>query len=108
MVNRRLLNSNELADTLSIDRLHLPLIPRVLGIQVNDYEDADGEEALDLFVILADDLPEDETLYGLVAPVFAAIRNALQEAGESRFAYISAGTRADLQARQTIANDDED
>ncbi|HSV14146.1 MAG TPA: hypothetical protein VLI90_07795 [Tepidisphaeraceae bacterium] len=59
-------------------------------------------------MILADDAPEDETLWAMVQPTFAIIRQALQGAGETRFAYISAGTRADYAARNAVNADGDD
>lgn len=95
----KMLSSDELQHILSPDRLPLPASPKVRQVLVGEYQDSTGEDSLEVYVVLDDDVPEDETLWPLVEPIFLAIRDAIAGAGDSRFAYISAGTPADLKAR---------
>lgn len=104
----RILPLAEVRDVLSPTRLNLPTSPIVLDIVVDEYVNSAGEDALNVFVVLEDDVPEDESLWKQIEPIFNTIHDALIGAGESRFPYMSAGTREDLRERSRIASDDEE
>lgn len=102
----KLLPLDELRRIVSPDRLRLPTSPKVHQVLIDEYEDSTGEDALDVYVVVDDDLPDDDTLWPVAEPIFLAIRDAIAAAGDTRFAYISAGTRADLRARADYEPDE--
>jgi hypothetical protein len=95
----KMLDSGALTEILAIDRLHLPAEPRVVDVRVDEVEDWSGEDSLEVFVILPDDASDEDHRWANIAPVYKAIRQALRDAGETRFAYFTSGTRADYEGR---------
>jgi hypothetical protein len=97
----RILSDSELQEVLSLRNLHLGDHPRVVDIKYEDYEDSSGESSLDIYVLLDDATPEAEWDWIHVQPIYDTIRMALHEAGESRFAYFTIGTRQQYEQRHT-------
>ena len=96
-----ILSEAELGELLSPAKLKLPDRPRVLDIKGHAYEDWNGEESLQVYVILDDATPEEDWTLERIEPIYDAIRCRLREAEEPRFPYITAGTRSDYDRRYT-------
>jgi hypothetical protein len=103
----KMLPLEELRAILSPDKLPLPKFPRVEEIKVVEYEDWTGDDSLDVFAIVEDAAPEDETIGPLVRPIRQAIHDAINRAGETRFPYILIGTRADYDQRNSYDPDED-
>lgn len=96
---KRMLSDEELAELLSVDRLALPSRPKVVDIKFEEYQDSTGDDALEIHVILDDATPDSQRRWARIGPIEEAIRQALQNAGEARFPYITAATLAEYERR---------
>ena len=82
-------------------KLGLPKSELVRRIVVEDYEDWTGEDSLRVYIVVADDAPEDDRIGPMLWPVKDAIRDTISGSGESRFPYITVGTDADFADRDS-------
>lgn len=73
---------------LDLKTLKLPPYPEVLSIQAEDYTDSDGDEALRITVVLAEDTDLDKVTGENVRALKSAIRDSLIGEGISRFPYV--------------------
>jgi hypothetical protein len=94
-----MLNPDDLARAVSLESLRLPASPRVAEIHVEETEDSTGDDALEVYVVLADDVTDEASTWEHVAPIEAAIREAIRDAGESRFPYFTFGKRSQYELR---------
>lgn len=91
---------SELTDLLNPPaKLGLPDPELVRRIVVEEYEDWTGEESLSVYIVVADDAPEDERIGPMVWPVEDAVREAITTARETRFPYITVGTEGEFADR---------
>jgi hypothetical protein len=104
----KMLDSDALGEVLAMNRLRLPAEPRVVDVRVEEVEDWSGEDSLEVFVTLPDDASDEDHRWAKIKPVYEAIRQALRDAGETRFAYFTSGTRADYEGRYSYDPDADD
>lgn len=83
---------------LELSKLALPKEPKVQRIQVADYSDAEGKDALRITVVLANDTTDEQLRGENVWSLKSAIRDELLPKSEGRFPYIFLTTEADLSA----------
>lgn len=75
---------------LKLKKLKLPPKPRVLSIEPEDFVDWEGEEALRIWVVIAEDTTDEELLNGRATiELTRAIRDSLRAKGVTLFPYIS-------------------
>lgn len=89
-------------------KLGLPDPGMVRRIVVEEYEDWTGEDSLSVYVVIADDAPQDDRIGPLMWPVEDAIRDAIILSGETRFPYLTVGTEADFADRLDDGSEAED
>lgn len=68
--------------------LHLPEELRLVRVDIEDYIDYDGNDALRVWIVLADDVDEQDLPMDAVIDLKYAIHDRLIEMGEDRFPYI--------------------
>lgn len=73
---------------LDMKKLNLPPKPAVVAIEVEDYVDWTGEDALRVYVILKDDTPDEELTGDAMIQLKSAIRERLRSHGIKQFAYV--------------------
>jgi hypothetical protein len=73
---------------LDMKKLDLPDKPQVAAIEVEDYVDWAGDEALRVYVILKDDTRDEELTGDSVIQLKSAIRDRLLSQGIREFPYI--------------------
>lgn len=66
---------------------------------VEEYVDWTGDDSLSIDVIVGDAAPDDDTICDLMRPIYAAVQDALDRAGESRFPYMTVSTRTEYDSR---------
>jgi hypothetical protein len=72
--------------------LSLPLKPRVLSIEAENYVDWTGDDALRVWVTIAETTTDEELLDGSAAiQLFATIHDSLRKHGIALFPYIRVG-----------------
>ncbi len=83
--------TQQVREALSLDELQKRLpMPQELGavsVEVEEYVDHDGEDALRVWIVLRDDVDEDKFPYDDVLKLKWGIRQRLRELGETRFPY---------------------
>ena len=95
MINRR----KDLPE-LDPKELALPPSPGVEEIRTRTYQNAIGEESLEVVVVIQDLTPAQLKDRGWTRPIEQGIRARLDEMGEERFALVLFRQRADLAAEQ--------
>jgi hypothetical protein len=73
---------------LDFRSLSLPAEPAVVGVDVEDYVDSSGEDALRVWVILAEEVNLDQLSGDDVLALKAVIRRSLQDHHIDRYAYV--------------------
>lgn len=68
--------------------LHLPDELRLVRVDVEDYVDYDGNDALRVWIVLGDDVDEQDLPIDALIELKNAIHDRLLEMGEDRFPYI--------------------
>jgi hypothetical protein len=81
--------------------LDLPSRPEVVGIEVEDYVDSAGEEALRVYVIIRDGTRDEELSGESGLQMKRAIRERLQQRGVPLFPYVQ--YRTESQRRDELA-----
>jgi hypothetical protein len=83
--------AQKVREALSLEALRKRLpMPKELGavsVEVEEYVDHDGEDALKVWIVLRDDVDEDKLPYDDVLKLKWGIRQRLRELGETRFPY---------------------
>ena len=87
--NGQVLSPAELARVLNTGKLKLPDRPRVTHVWAEDYTDWSGDDALAVFILLADSTPKSDRTYEQIEPIERAVFDALRDSGESRFPYLT-------------------
>lgn len=90
-------------DALNLASLSLPANPKVLSIEVEDYIDADGVDALWVWVILDESTDAEQFSGDEVIELKSAIRENLLQRGITAFPYISLIKESE---RSEVANED--
>ncbi|HEX3449747.1 MAG TPA: hypothetical protein VHS97_15940 [Isosphaeraceae bacterium] len=81
---------------LSKLKAKLPENPRVIDIQVEDYVDTDGEDALRVLVILDESVDVENIRGEDVSALKSAIRNAVRGQGVELWTYIRFAKQSEL------------
>ena len=79
----------EARDALQLDQLHLPQDVRVEEVRINEYVDADGDDALFVQVILSEEVDAALIPGGTISDIKDRIRSRLQQIGVRIFCYFS-------------------
>lgn len=101
------LSNHELSDVLVPSNLGLAAGPKVAEIKFEEIRDWDGDEALDVYVILDDSTTEQEWVHQTM-PISQAIWAALSSVGERRPPHIHFTTRAHYESRFNDDSSSED
>jgi hypothetical protein len=80
-------------------RLNLPERPVIEAIEVEDYADWEGEDALRVRVILAEDTKDEEISGEAFLDLKTQIRDALLAQGIEQFPYMFVAKRSELEAQ---------
>ena len=80
--------AENMRDALDLTRLELPASPKVVAIEVEDYVDWSGDDALRVYVILSDDTDEFRLTGDEVLQLKSAIRYSLRSHGIELFPYV--------------------
>jgi hypothetical protein len=75
-------------ETLDLEQLDLPRSLPVTGIEIEDYVDSTGDDALRVTLVLDESVDPAKISGGDVIQLKSAIRNAIAARGVRRFAYI--------------------
>ena len=81
--------------------LDLPSRPKIVGIEVEDYVDSAGEEALRVYVIIRDGTRDEELTGESGLQVRRAIHGRLREHGITLFPYVSYRTESQRRDEMT-------
>jgi isoleucyl-tRNA synthetase len=92
---------------LDLDDLKLPPYRPLEAVEVEDYVDFDGEDSLRVWMILRDDVRDEELADPVISKIKLQIHDYLRARGELRFPYFTFGTASDRNAAQ-MGDDDED
>lgn len=86
-----------------LKKVPLPMSPPVLSLEPEPYEDAEGDAALRVWMILPDEIDERTLTGPEVLDLKYEIRNALVHSGDGRFPYVFLITESEYkkQAAQT-------
>ena len=82
----------KLLDPASLD---LPDSPRVVRIELEEGFDSTGDPALYIWVLLADDTPDEEQTWQKVREIRRIIRETLHDAQEERWPYVRFRTESE-------------
>lgn len=88
-------------EALDLSKLHLPASPRVIQLDVYDYENWEGEPALKIRAIIDESTDIDQISGHDIGEIKFVIRASLRQHGIHLFPYISIVKPSEL-------NDDED
>ncbi len=77
-------------------KLKLPARPPVVAIEVEDYVDWEGEDSLQVYVILGEDTTDDDITGEAVVDIKMAIHDALLAKGIQEFPYTIMAKRSEL------------
>jgi hypothetical protein len=94
-VDQKVRDSLRLSDL----KLELPPNPRVVDIQVDDYVDTDGEDALRVTVILDEDVQVENVRAEDTIAMKSAIRQRIREQGIDLWPYIRLAKQSELDER---------
>ncbi len=86
-------------DALKRESLELPPSPPVADIKAEHYVDADGNDALRVNVVLADDTTDEQLTGDNILQLKSAIRRQLVDKGVALFPYIFLATKAEFEER---------
>ena len=88
----------KIRDALKLSKLKskLPKNPRVVDIQVEDYVDTDGEDALRVTVILDENVDVEKFRGEDITALKSAIRNRVREQGVDLWPYIRFAKQSEL------------
>lgn len=84
---------------LDLRQLDLPEKPHIDDLQIREYVDADGEDALYVQVFLAEDVDAASIPGEIISEIKEIIRNRLREIGSRLFCYISFVKASELKLR---------
>jgi hypothetical protein len=91
-------------DALRLDKLDLPPRPRVLAIEAEDYVTYDGDEALRVWVVIAEDTTDEDVRNAqAIIQLKDAIRDNIRAEGVTLFPYITL-----TKPSERLAGDDEE
>jgi hypothetical protein len=79
-------------------KLKLPPRPKIDDIQVEEYADWEGEDALRVQVILAEDTTDDDLTGESAIDLKSAIHDALLAQGIEEFPYVFVAKRSELES----------
>lgn len=84
-------------DALRLESLNLPPRPRVIAIEAEDYVDYSGEEALRVWITIAEETTDEELRNGpATIQLKNAIRDSIRAKGITLFPYIRLGKPSEL------------
>ena len=88
----------KIRDALQLSKLKskLPKDPRVVDIQVEDYVDTDGEDALRVTVILDESVEVEKLRAEDTTALKSAIRNRVREQGVELWPYIRLAKQSEI------------
>lgn len=89
--------SDAILDALDLSKLRLPPSPRVIRLEVEDYEDADGEPALRILAVIDEATNLDEVKGRDVGDLKFAIHESLLQHGVTLFPYIFLAKPSELE-----------
>ena len=83
---------------LDLKKLKLPEKPHVEALEVEDYWDAEGKDALRVEVIISEDTKDKDLTGEAVIDIKGAIRDSLRAQGIQEFAYIFFAKPSELES----------
>src|SRR4051812_14386045 len=95
--NDRMGNEARIDEILDFRKLDLPVSPRVVDLRYEPYVDSLGDDALWIYVILADDTPEEQRRWAKLAPIEEAIHEALLNENVRLWPYMRFRTWTELE-----------
>jgi hypothetical protein len=95
-----MLKQADVSEILRVEALRLPKRPRVVDLHVEPYTAWDGEEALQLWVILDNATQGADRRWAKLEPIEREIRDVLRRAGVRLWPYITCRTRSEFAAER--------
>ena len=86
---------------LNPKKLKLPLRPPVVAIEVEEYEDSQGEDSLEVYVVLGEDTTDEDITGEAVLDIKTKIHDELLAQGIREFPYIHLAKRSELESSDT-------
>ena len=83
---------------LNPKKLKLPTRPPVVAIEVEEYEDSEGVDSLEVYLVLGEDTTDDDIKGEAVLDMKRAIHDALLAKGIQEFPYIHLAKRSELES----------
>jgi len=94
---------NPIRQALQHDTLPLPLSPPVCHIEPEPYVDSLGDDALKIWVVLADSTRDEQITAAATGAIENAIANRLNELGVDLFPYLFFAKQRDFEQRHDVS-----
>ncbi len=92
-------------EILDLSKLKLPAKPKIDRLEVEDYVDNLGEDALRILLVLSEDTRDDDLTGDAVWAIKLAIRDALLAADIQEFPFISFAKPSELEQLREVEED---
>lgn len=102
-----MLPSERLTELLDVKTFAFAERPRVVDLHVQEQADPWGEDALWVYIVVADDTTDEDVQTREAGDISTLIRERVHGAGDGRFVYTWLGTRDEYERFQRGDADDE-